>query len=603
MKDADGTIIYVGKAAVLRNRVRSYFQAPEGLSPRIRSLVERIADFDYIIARNELEAFILESNYIKEHRPRYNVRLRDDKQYPYLRITVQEDYPRVERVRRVERDGARYFGPFASSKSLNGTLSLIRRLFPYRSCELPLSASSIDPSFRPCLEFHIHRCFAPCNGTISRAQYRQTIEQVCLFLEGRSERIVRSLEREMVEAAEEMEFERAARLRDQLRSVQRVIERQRVVSPKQEDIDGIGLARDAQGACVEIVSVRGGKVVGSDRFLIDAPPEASDAEIITAFLQQYYPRAATIPPHVLLPVPVEETDVLQEWLRTLAGRRVQLTSPQRGEKRQLIQLASENATQDLQEERARWLSNRQRTVEAAGTLGTTLQLPRFPHRIECYDNSNIQGSDPVAAMVVFIDGQPAKQEYRRFKIKTVQGPNDFQSMGEIIRRRFLRFVKDNEDDRDESSSEDSGWGALPDLVIVDGGKGQLNAACKALEELRLADKVPIVALAKQQEEIFLPDRSASILLPRTSAALHLVQRIRDETHRFAITFHRQQRQRSGMRSLLDSVTGIGPKRKQQLLRRFGSSEGVASASIAELTQIPGVTPTLAQRLKFTLGHV
>lgn len=601
MRDADGAIIYVGKAAVLRNRVRSYFQAPEGLAPRTRAMVAHVADFDYLVARNELEAFMLESNYIKQHRPRYNVRLRDDKQYPYIRVTVQEDFPRVERVRQIAKDGARYFGPYANSKSVNETLALIKRLFPYRSCDLALVAGNIDPAFRPCLELHINRCLGPCNATCTQEEYRATIEQVCLFLEGKQEQVLRRLEEQMAAAAEVMKFERAARIRDQIASVRRIIERQRVVSTAQEDQDALGLARDSSGACVVIMQSRQGKVIGADHFLIDAPAETPDGEVLTAFVQQYYDKAADLPPEILLPEALDDQATIEEWLRSLDRGKPRLHAPKRGAKRDFVALATDNAQQALGEERAQWLAGRQRTVEAAGALGAVLGAPRFPHRIECYDNSNIQGSNPVAAMVVFVDGQPAKGEYRRFKIKTVVGPDDFSSMREVLRRRFSRALR-AEGDVPGAEPPEGGWSALPDLIIVDGGKGQLSAAVAALAELGILDRLPIVALAKENEEFFLPDRDAPVVLARTDPALHLAQRIRDETHRFAITFHRERRQHSSIASSLDGITGIGPKRKKALIHRFGSPKGIMEASLEDLVAVPGITPDLAQRLKLSLGY-
>jgi excinuclease ABC subunit C len=614
MKDGEGTIIYVGKAAVLRNRVRSYFQSPDGLAPRTRSLVSHIADLEYIVTKSELEALLLESNYIKQYRPRYNVRLRDDKQYAYIRISLQEDFPRVQRVRQIAKDGARYFGPYANSKSVGETLSLIKRLFPYRSCDLALVAGSIDPAFRPCLELHINRCLGPCNATCSPEEYRATIAQVCLFLEGKQEQVVRQLEQQMVSAAEAMEFERAARLRDQIGAVERVVERQRAVSIAQEDQDALGLARDASGACVEIMRARQGKIVGTDHYLIDAAPESGDGEVLAAFLLQYYDKAAELPPEVLLPDEPDDQETIEQWLHSLERGRPHLVVPKRGSKRDFVAMAAENAQQALGEERAQWLASKQRTVEAAGALGAALALPRFPHRIECYDNSNIQGSNPVAAMVVFVDGQPAKAEYRKFKIKTVVGADDFRSMSEVLQRRFSRVLRserqEGADDGRQASADgeraedaaEGGWAAIPDLVIVDGGKGQLSAAAGTLSELGLLGRIPLVALAKQEEEIFVLGREAPVILPRTSPSLYLVQRIRDETHRFAITFHRQQRQRSGLASSLDTITGIGPKRRQALIRRFGSPRGVMEASVEELTAVPGITPALAQRLKLSLGY-
>ncbi|HEY8745202.1 MAG TPA: excinuclease ABC subunit UvrC [Chloroflexota bacterium] len=604
MKNADGETIYVGKAAVLRNRVRSYFQSPDGLAPRTRSMVSHVVDLEYIVTKSEMEALLLESNYIKQYHPRYNVRLRDDKQYAYIRVSLQEDFPRVQRVRQIAKDGARYFGPYANAKSVSETLALIKRLFPYRSCDLPLAVGAIDPNFRACLELHINRCVGPCNATCSQEEYLATISQVCLFLEGKQEQVLRQLEQQMGAAAEAEQFEQAARIRDQIKAVERVVERQRAVSVAQEDQDALGLARDASGACIEIMQARQGKVVGSDHFQVDAAPDTSDGEVLAAFLLQYYDKAADLPPEILLPAEPDDRATIELWLRSLERGKPHLIVPKRGSKQAFVAMAGENAQQALGEERAQWLASKQRTVEAAGALGAALELPRFPHRIECYDNSNIQGSNPVAAMVVFVDGQPAKGEYRKFKIKTVEGADDFRSMSEVLRRRFSRALRTEQHTGGEGSDEsvDTGWAALPDLVIVDGGKGQLSAAVTTFTELGLLDRIPLVALAKQQEEIFLPDRDEPVILPRTSPSLHLVQRIRDETHRFALTFHRQQRQRSSVASSLDEISGIGPKRRQALIRRFGSPRGVMEATVEDLAGVPGITPALAQRLKLSLGY-
>jgi excinuclease ABC subunit C len=587
-KDAEGTILYVGKAASLRQRVRSYFNGQQ--SAKIQAMLAHTQDVDFIVTDSEIEALILESNLIKEHQPKYNVRLRDDKQFPYICVTVQEPFPRVFRVRRTRKDGARYFGPYADSGSLNETLSLLKKLFPYRSCDLAIPDETMHPEpvlERPCLEYFIKRCTAPCVRYTTRAEYTEVIQQVLLFLEGRHEEVLTTLKRRMQEAAAALNFEAAAHLRDQIAAVERVIERQKITTTDAVDQDVIGMAANGAEACVQVFQVRSGKVVGRDHFLLAGVEDGSDEEMLSSFLKQFYDRATHVPRQILLPRAIEDATVIEEWLAGMRGGRVSLLVPQRGEKRKLVQMVTENAQEVLEQNTLRWMSDSQRTARALKELQEALDLPTLPWRIECFDISTIQGTFTVASMVVFENGRPKNADYRRFKIKSVEGIDDFASMAEVIKRRF-QHIRDDGDEK--------GWVQRPDLVIVDGGKGQLNAALDALHALNI-DDLNVISLAKQQEEIFVPGRSMPILLPRTSQALYLVQRIRDEAHRFAITYHRQLRGKRATGSALDAVPGIGPARRKALIKAFGSVHGVKAASIEELIAVPGITAETAAAIK------
>lgn len=591
MKDVAGKVIYIGKAANLKHRVRSYFGAPAGLAPKTIKLVERVADFEYIVTDSEVEALILESNLIKRYKPHYNVRLKDDKQYPYLRIDIREAWPRIEITRRQTKDGARYFGPFANSGSVRSTLDLLNKLFPYRTCDRPITGN--DP--RPCLEFYIKRCAGPCIGAVSQTDYRRIIEQVILFLEGKQETVVKDLETKMEEAAENLEFERAAILRDQIRAVEKVIERQKISSTSQADEDVIGFAREESEAAVQVFFVRTGKVIGREYYVLDGAADEDPPRILAAFVQQFYATAAEIPPRLLLQAAPDDRATLEAWLSGLRGTKVTIQVPQRGEKRGFVDLAAENATHILQQRRVRRLADRGAVGRALEELQEELDLPGPPRRIECYDISNTQGTNSVGSLVVFEDGQPKKSDYRRFKIKTVEGANDFASMQEVLRRRFKRGLAGAEP-AEPARGAGTAWGIEPNLIIIDGGKGQLGAVMEVVRELGL-DHIPVVGLAKQFEEIYQPDRPDPVVLPRNSQALYLVQRIRDEAHRFAITYHRNLRDRQMTHSVLSDVPGIGPRRRQTLLRHFGSLDRIREASIEDLMQVPGVTRALAARIK------
>jgi excinuclease ABC subunit C len=596
MKDARGVVLYVGKAQSLRSRVRSYWQkqAVGGEVHRIRSVIDRVADVEYTMTDSVSEALLLEANLIKRYAPRFNVRLKDDKSYPYIKITLADDFPRVERTRKLPADGSRYFGPYASATSVDESMNLIRRLFPFRTCTIDIHEGRRALQ-RPCLLYHIKRCQGPCVEAISKAAYRADIEQVELFLEGRQETLVKALERDMAEAAERTEYERAGVLRDKIRAIERTMESQKMAAFARTELDLVGLARQDNQGAVQLFVVRGGKLVGRDVFLLDAAREASDDVVLVGFLEQYYSRATAIPSQVYVPTlpGPDDAAALEAFLAGRRGGPVHLHVPQRGEKRELMTLAVRNAAETLAREQARWLADQGKTLGALRELADALGLGDPPLRIECYDISNFQGDQSVASMVVFQDGKPRTGDYRRFRIKGVQGPNDFASHQEVLRRRFRR-AKAGE----EGSEEELRW-RLPDLVVVDGGKGQVSAAAEVLAELGL-DDLPLAGLAKEREELFLPGRSEPILLPATSQALYLVQRLRDEAHRFAITYHRDLRAKASVRSAFDDLPGVGPKRRRALLRVFGSAKRVREAPVEQIAAVPGIGPALAARIKATL---
>ena len=599
-KNAAGDVLYVGKAASLRNRVRSYFNQG-AQSIRTSTMTSKADDVEWIVTDTEIEALLLESNLIKQHRPRYNIRLRDDKQFPYICVTVQEPFPRIFRVRRVRKDTARYFGPYANSGSLNNTLSLLKKLFPYRSCDIaiPDEADSPGPVLdRPCLEFYIKRCTAPCVRNVTRQEYRETINQVLLFLEGKHEQVLVSLRERMRASAEELNFEGAARVRDQITAVERSVERQKISTATNGEYDVIGIATGDRDASAQVFQIRNGRIVDRHHFLVDNPTEGPPEEVLSAFVKQFYERATYIPRRIVLPVELTDSAVVETWLSGLRGGPVQFSVPQRGEKRKLVDMVSANARDMLEQSQQKWMSDREKTSIALAELEAGLRLKSKPSRIECFDISTIQGSSTVASMVVFEDGSPKNGEYRRFKINNSGGPDDFGAMREVIRRRFWRLQAN---DQTNGNGKEDGWRNRPDLVVIDGGKGQLSAAEESLTALGIQD-LQIVSLAKRQEEVFLPGRSSSIVLPRDSQGLYLLQRIRDEAHRFAVTYHRQVRSKRGQVSALDGFRGIGPVKRRALIKTFGSLRGVRDASVDEIAGIPGINPSMAASLKQYLAE-
>lgn len=572
MHDAEGKVIYVGKAVVLKNRVRSYFRNLASHTPKVKAMVAKIAEIETIVTSSEVEALILECNLIKKYRPRYNISLKDDKTYPYLKVTLQEDFPRLYMTRRLLRDGSKYYGPYADAGAMHATVKLLRSMFPLRTCR------KMNPD-RPCLNYHIKRCLAPCAGYVSKEEYGQMIKSVCMVLDGRTTELERDLKQRMQAAAEDYAFEEAARLRDQLQAVERLNESQKAVTNNGGDMDIIGFAQDMTGNCLQIFFVRKGKLIGRDNFFLQDGGEAQQ-EVLTAFIKQYYNDATFIPREIVLPqLPeAEEQQLIEAWLSGKAERKVELFVPQRGVKRELLQLANDNALKLLSERLRKGSLSLKNDEQAAEELQQALGLEHSLERMDCFDISHTQGSETVASMVVFRKGSISKKDYRKYKIVSAEGkPDDFKSMQEVVYRRY----KDYED--------------LPNLVVIDGGKGQLSSALEVIRGLGLAD-LPVVGLAKREEEIFIPHQSTSILLDRDSAALHLIQRIRDEAHRFAITFHRKLRGKRNLVSVLDHVEGIGPKRRQALWKAFKTLEAMKAATVEELAAVEGMNTAVAQTL-------
>ncbi len=589
MRDVNRRVIYVGKAVVLRNRVRSYFHDSSDHPPKTERLVADVADLEWIVTNSELEALILECELIKRYRPRYNIRLKDDKRYPYIRIPVQEDFPRIDIVRHMTRDGARYFGPFTSSHTVYQSLELLRRLFPYRTCEREITGQDA----RPCLYYHIKRCLGPCIGAATREQYHEVIDRACLFLEGKQEQIIEQLHAKMAAEAEALRYEKAAELRDQIGAITTIIERQRIISGHLNDHDFVAFAREDGQACVQIFFIRGGKLIGREYFVLTGTQGETESEVIGSFVKQFYDEAAYVPPEILVQNELDELAVIEEWLHRKRGSKVMIKVPRRGEKREVMDMAEENAAETLKKLRAEWEADTNKHTQALAELQEALQLPQPPSRIECYDISNIQGTFKTGSMVVFAKGVPSKSDYRRFRIKTVQGSDDFASMAEVLTRRFQRAPLAKEEPA--ADKEEDRWALMPDLLIVDGGKGQLSAALEAMHKLGI-EGIPTMGLAKQNEEIYLPNRSAPIILPRDSEALYLLQRIRDEAHRFAITYHRKLRDGASTKSLLDEIPGVGPRRRQALLKAFGSLDAIRQASVDDLAAVPGMNRRMAEKV-------
>jgi excinuclease ABC subunit C len=576
MKDRRGEIIYVGKAVNLKNRVRSYFKTHDH-APKVRAMLEHVADFEYIVTDSEVEALALECNFIKKEHPRYNILLRDDKQYPYLKLTVNEEFPRLLITRRRKDDGARYFGPYTDVGALNDTVRLLKKVFPLRTC----SPHDFAHRERPCLNFHIKRCLGPCTGEVDRAAYREMVNELTLFLEGRQDVLVRRLKERMAAAAADLRFEEAARLRDQVAAVERVLEKQKVIWPDGEDLDVVALARGVTEACVQVFQVRHGKLISRETFFLKGTEGHDRPAVLAGFLKDYYSRAAALPPTILLAEPAEDQELLAEYLSRLAGRRVSIRVPQRGAKKELADFAANNAVLALREEEELKAHREAGTEGAVAALQAALGLEVPPRRIEGFDISNIQGQEAVGAMVVFEDGRPCKGHYRRFRIRTVFQANDFAMMAEVVRRRYGGSLRDKL--------------PLPDLILIDGGKGQLGAARAVLRELGL-ERIPTYGLAKEHEELFAEGNPEPLRLPRDSLALKLLQQVRDEAHRFGIAYHRSLCDRKALASELEEIPGIGPRRRRALLQHFGSLKRLKEATLEELLAVPGLTRPAAEAL-------
>lgn len=571
MKNKRGQIIYVGKAIKLKNRVRQYFQSSRNHSVKTMAMVSHIEDFETIITDNELEALILECNLIKKHHPKYNIMLRDDKTYPYLKITLNEQYPRLTTTRRVIKDGSKYFGPYTNITAMKETVKLLRRLFPLRTCK--------HLGERPCLEYHIKRCLAPCARLVKEDVYNEMVHSVCLFLEGKTEDIEKNLTAKMQNLAQNLEFEMAGKIRDQLLAIRQVTEKQKILTDT-GNMDAIGMATSPYGICIQVFFVRSGKILGRNQFLMTGDMEDNKENALSAFLKQYYNDAVFIPSEILLPLDIKETALLEKWLAEEKSVKTKIITPKRGVKKDIVEMANENAVKYLQDQENKLKDKMARSIGAVYDLQKYLHLTKPPMRMECFDISHIQGSETVASMVVFQDGKPDKESYRRFKINSTEGkPDDFMSMREVTMRRYGKAMAKE----------------MPDLIIIDGGKGQLSSA---LEIIRGAGHltVPVVGLAKQFEYIFTEHSSEPVILPRQSDALYLVQQIRDEAHRFAITYHRNLRTKRNKVSLLDNIAGVGAKRRKALFDRFENISNIKNATVEELSSVPGISENIAKSI-------
>jgi len=633
----NGEILYIGKAVSLRSRVRSYFQDSAAHHIRTQAMVERVTDVRTIVVSNEIEALILEANLIKRYQPPFNVRLRDDKRYPYLKVT-NEPFPRVVFTRFVKDDGARYFGPYTNAKALRELIDLVRLVFPLRTCREPIDGRRK----RPCLQYHIKRCLAPCVGYQSEAEYDAMIDEVVLFLEGKQDSLLARLQHEMNDASEHLNFEAAARLRDRIVHVRRVTEGQLVVWRSRIDMDLIAAARAQGQACVQIFMVRAGKLIAQEFFILDGVHDQPEEELIGEFLVQFYTArtasayeqpdvsaytrvardqepavpqkarararasgaaAAAIPKEVLVQtLPGEDHGVIESWLSEVKGARVRILQPQRGERAEYLRLVRKNAEQNLKAFLVHQEVQESAQARALTELADALELPAPPHRIECYDISNIQGTNPVASMVVFVEGRAKKSDYRKFKIQYDQGPNDFAMMQETLRRR-LRYLRHETDDTvnktEKELAKKEKFNRKPDLLLIDGGKGQLGAVVEVIDEFDMTG-IPVAGLAKEHEWLYVPGNPDPIVLPPNSPGLHLIMRIRDEAHRFAVTYHRQRRGKAMTRSKLDTLAGVGPVRRKRLLAEFGSVAAIKRASVDEIAAVKGMTATLAAQVKSAL---
>lgn len=584
MKNDQGEIIYVGKAVNLRNRVRSYFRELKPDQAKTKALVKHIADLEYIIADNELEALVLECNLIKKYRPKYNINLKDDKTYPFLKIT-NEDYPQVLVTRKVLKDGARYFGPYPSVNELRNSLEMIRKIFPFRSCK-----QKVFTNDRPCLNAHIQMCYAPCIGRISKEEYNEMIEEIALFFEGRQDGLVKRLRKEMEEAAENLDFEQAARLRDQLQGVEQIMTQQKAVLGGEDDQDVIAMARGINQCCVQIFFVRGGKIVGRENYFLRGTDDSSRGEVIASFMKQFYLTSQFIPRHILLETELEEQSILEQWLTEKRESRVYLKVPKRGQAKELVDLVGRNASEALARQEQEETYQEQRTNGVLEQLQNMLGLEDVPHRMECYDISNTQGTESVASMVVFVDGKPKKDQYRRFKIKTVDGANDYASLKEVLTRRLKHGLAE------QTEGGNGKFSAFPDVIMMDGGRGQVNIALEVLKELELS--IPVCGMVKDSHHRTrgLYYNNIEIPMDSHSELFLLITRMQDEAHRFAITYHRSLRGKRNLASVLDDIPGVGEKRKKNLLKHFGSFTKIKEASIEELLEVEGINHAVAEEI-------
>lgn len=617
MKDEDGKVIYVGKAVNLKNRVRSYFNA-SNQNAKVQVMVPKITDIETIVTDSELEALILENNLIKKYRPRYNVIMRDDKNYPYLKISTEEKFPRLLIRRNTGKQG-RYFGPYPNAGAVRETIKLLRKLFPVRTCK---GETPRNQGKRPCLNYFINRCKAPCNNKISEEEYREMIDKIITVLEGKEGELLKELEQKMHQASESMEFEQAAEYRNQKSALEKIRQKQKIVSERQEDYDIIALGtgeelEEERGACVQIFYIRAGKLMGRNNFRISIGASQDHQDMLTSFIKQYYSQATEIPKQILVSHHLNEQQLIQDWLGTERDGKVEIRVPQRGEKYQMMKMAIKNAELELSQTELDSEKEKRMTEGALKELALRLSMTEIPFRLEGYDISHTQGQGTVASMVVFEGGRSKRDDYRRFKIRTTQGPDDFKAMAEVLRRRFNRARREEQElykaseSPDGSEEYDGGkfdasemkFAVLPDLIVIDGGRGQLNSALQVLQETGY-DDIPIISLAKQEEEIYIPGQNDTMKFPANSEALKLLQRVRDESHRFAVTYHRKTRGKANLASILDEIPEIGPKRKQELYQQYGSLEQIKNADPEELGNLPSMNKKAADNLlSYLEAHV
>ncbi|MGB0677983.1 MAG: excinuclease ABC subunit UvrC [Ilumatobacteraceae bacterium] len=593
-KDAHGRVIYVGKASSLRHRLSSYFQRADRLHPRTRQMVETAESVEWTIVRNEVEALMLEYSLIKQHRPRFNVRLRDDKSYPFLAVTTDEEWPRAMVTRGARRKGVRYFGPYAHAYAIRETLDLLLRSFPVRTCS-PGKFRQHERLGRPCLLFHIEKCAGPCVGEVSADDYESMVNELCGFLGGDTDEVVARLTDEMGDAAKALEFEKAARLRDRLESVERAIERQQMVAERDEDLDIIGVSDDELEASVQVFFVRRGRVVGRKGFVLDKVEELSDGALVGRVMESMYgdEPPTGVPKQVLVPTVPDDVGLYEEWLAMLRGSKVAIRVPQRGDRRQLLETVTHNAREEFVRHRMRRASDHNTRSRALTELQDALQLPEAPLRIECYDMAHLQGTDYVGSMVVLEDGMPAKKEYRRFKVN-IDGNDDYAAMEEVLTRRLQAYLDERDQPIEERGEKPGKFAYPPQLLVVDGGKGQLGVAERVVNELGLADEIPVAALAKRFEEVYVPGSSAPVRITRGSEALFMLQRIRDEAHRFANSFHRERRSKRMTTSSLDGIPGLGPARRDRLVKALGGVRAVKAADLESLQALSFLPDAVAQ---------
>jgi len=593
MRDEYNEIIYIGKAINLKNRVRQYFQNSKNQHPKVAAMVERITDLEYIITDSELEALILECNFIKKHRPKYNVMLKDDKQYPYIKITVKEDYPRLLIEREIKKDGAKYFGPYTDVTAVNRTIDLLKGLFPIRYCSKNISRAIGKE--RPCLNYHIKKCIGPCQGNVSKEQYRELIDSVIMMLEGKQEEVLKQLEDKMHQAADNLDFEKAAEIRDNMNSLIKIAEKQKVISSALIDQDIIAFALNESESCIQVFFVRGGKLIGREHFLIEDTKLSDSKEILSSFIKQYYGSDALIPREIILQEEIDEINIIERWLSDKKGGRVKLVVPRRGEKQKLIEMVSRNAEDTLRLLIEKQKNDTEKTMGACRELKDILELNAVPVRIEAFDISNIQGVLNVGSMIVFEQGKPNNRNYRRFRIKSVEGANDYESMREIVERRFVHGLKEREELEAEGKDFELGrFSVFPDMILLDGGIGQVNAVLPVLRELDI--NIPVCGMVKDDKHRTrgLIYNGREIELPKASKAFRLISAIQEEAHRFAISYHKSLRSKTTVKSALDDIPGIGPARRKALLKSFGSLKNIKKASLEELEKVQGMNRKVAE---------